>query len=315
LPEEVLVSQETGDDAAVYVLPDGQCLVQTVDFFTPIVDDPYDWGRVAAANAFSDVYAMGARPILALNLVGWPVDDLPLDLLVRVLEGGSAIAARAGVAVVGGHSITDVEPKYGMAVTGLVQRSRLVRNSTARPGGALYLTKPLGLGIVTTAIKRQLADEDQVRSAVDLMTELNDRAADAMAEAEADAATDVTGFGLLGHLHGMLAASNLSAIVDLPSIGLLRGTLDLARRGVVPAGTRRNHEFVSAFVSWGDLELHEQIVLADAQTSGGLLVATRDPERLEEAFADRNVSAGRIGTLDEGTPGRIRVRGHVASVS
>ena len=315
MPEEVLVSQETGDDAAVYVLPDGQYLVQTVDFFTPIVDDPYDWGRVAAANAFSDVYAMGARPILALNLVGWPVDDLPLDLLVRVLEGGSAIAARAGVAVVGGHSITDVEPKYGMAVTGLARRSRLVRNSTARPGDALYLTKPLGLGIVTTAIKRQLADEDQVRSAVDLMTELNDRAADAMVEAEADAATDVTGFGLLGHLHGMLAASNLSAIVDVPSIGLLQGTLDLARRGVVPSGTRRNHEFISAFVSWGDLEAHEQIVLADAQTSGGLLVATRDPERLEKAFADKNVSAVRIGTLDEGTPGRIRVRGHLASES
>jgi selenide, water dikinase len=313
LPAEVLVSQETGDDAAVYVLPGGQCLVQTVDFFTPIVDDPYDWGRVSAANALSDIYAMGARPILALNVVGWPVDDLPLDVLVRVLEGGSAIAARAGVAIVGGHSISDTEPKYGMAVTGLAERTRLVRNSTARPGGSLYLTKPLGLGIVTTAIKRQVAVDEQVRAAVDLMTDLNDRAADAMVDAEVDAATDVTGFGLLGHLHGMLAASGLSAAIEVPSISLLPGTMDLARRRVVPGGTERNHEFVSAFVSWGDLEPHEQIVLADAQTSGGLLVATRDAERLEEAFAEREVSARRIGSLEEGRAGRIRVRGRLAA--
>src|SRR5438874_3016975 len=195
MPEEVLVSQETGDDAAVYLLPGGQALVQTVDFFTPIVDDPYDWGRVAAANAFSDVYAMGARPVLALNLVGWPVDDLPLELLVRVLEGGSAVAARAGVAVVGGHSITDVEPKYGMAVTGLGPPDRLVRNSTARRGDRLYLTKPLGLGIVATAIKQGLASGEQVQGAADLMAELKDVAGQAMAEVGVGAPTDVTGCG------------------------------------------------------------------------------------------------------------------------
>jgi selenide, water dikinase len=311
LPEEVLVSQETGDDAAVYALPDGQCLVQTVDFFTPIVDDPYDWGRVAAANALSDVYAMGARPVLALNLVGWPVDDLSLDVLVRVLEGGSAVAAQAGVAVVGGHSISDAEPKYGMAVTGLTERSRLVRNSTARPGGALYLTKPLGLGIVTTAIKRERADEEQIRAAVAVMTDLNDRAADAMVEAGADAATDVTGFGLLGHLHTMLVGSRLSASVDAGSVPLLSGTLDLATEGVVPSGTDRNHEFVSAFVSWGDLEVVEQLVLADAQPSGGMLIATLDAERLEAELEKRHVAAHRIGTLKEGATGRIQVTGRL----
>jgi len=311
MPEEVLVSQETGDDAAVYVLPGGQCLVQTVDFFTPIVDDPYDWGRIAAANALSDVYAMGARPVLALNLVGWPVDDLPLDVLVRVLEGGSTVAAQAGVAVVGGHTISDLEPKYGMAVTGLADRSRLVRNSTARPGGALYLTKPLGLGIVTTAIKRDRAGDEEVRAAVEVMADLNDRAAQAMVEAGVDAATDVTGFGLLGHLHTMLDASGLGATVDAASIPLLPGAVELARDGVVPDGTRRNHEFVSAFVSWGELEGFEQLILADAQTSGGLLIATRQGERLEAALSERGVTGHRIGTLEPGAAGRIRVTGRI----
>jgi selenide, water dikinase len=307
----VLVSHETGDDAAVYVLPDGQCLVQTVDFFTPIVDDPYEWGRIAAANALSDVYAMGARPVIALNVVGWPVDDLPLDVLVRVLEGGSATAALAGVAIVGGHSISDLEPKYGMAVTGFVDRRRLVRNSTGRAGAALYLTKPLGLGIISTAIKHERANERQVREAVDVMADLNDRAAEAMVEAGADAATDVTGFGLLGHLHTMLMASNLSATVDAGSVPLLSGALELAEGGVVPGGTGRNHEFVSSFVSWGELDRAEQLILADAQTSGGLLIATLDGERLEDALSTRGVMGHRVGALGGGPKGRIRVAGRL----
>src|SRR5437867_10720363 len=209
MPEGVLVSGETGDDAAVYLLPGGQALVQTVDFFTPIVDDPYEWGRIAAANAFSDVYAMGGRPALALNLVGWPVDELPLEILVRVLEGGAAMAAEAGVAVVGGHSITDSEPKYGMAVTGFVDPNRVVRNSTASADATLFLTKPLGLGIISTAIKQGVATEEQIGLATRTMTELNAAAAEAMVEAGAEAATDVTGFGLLGHLRQMLEASGV----------------------------------------------------------------------------------------------------------
>ena len=313
MPEEVLVSAETGDDAAVYRLSDGQALVQTVDFFTPIVDDAYDWGRIAAANAFSDVYAMGARPALALNIAGWPVEELPLELLSRVLEGGAAMAARAGVAIVGGHTITDVEPKYGMAVTGFAEADRIVRNSTAVPGDELFLTKPIGIGIVATAIKQRKATEEQVLQAIDVMTDLNEAAAEAMVEAGVDAATDVTGFGLLGHLRGMLAASRVSASVEADGIELLPGVLDLAAASVVPGGTVRNHEFLAQYVSWGSLSRPEQLVLADAQTSGGLLLATRDPASLHDAAAARGVPLWRVGIVHEGQPGRITVKGRLAA--
>src|SRR5438876_3303723 len=197
MPEEVLVSAETGDDAAVYLLPDGRALVQTVDFFTPIVDDPFDWGRIAAANAMSDVYAMGGRPVTALNLVAWPVQELSLGLLARVLEGGAAVAREAGVVIVGGHSIHDPEPKYGMAVTGFVDPDKVVRNSTMRPGDRLLLTKPLGLGIISTAIKRGVATAEQRTLLVETMTALNATASEVMADVGVSAATDVTGFGLL----------------------------------------------------------------------------------------------------------------------
>src|ERR671937_3255990 len=189
-PQDVLVSAETGDDAAVVRLADGQALVATLDFFTPIVDDPYDWGRIAATNALSDVYAMGGRPFLALNIVNWPVDDLPLEMLGRVLQGGIDVASGAGVVVAGGHSITDPEPKYGMVALGLVEPDEIVRNSTAPVGATLFLTKPLGLGIVSTAIKRGLADEDLVSAAVELMITSNRAASQAMVEAGAEAATD-----------------------------------------------------------------------------------------------------------------------------
>jgi len=313
MPEEVLVSAETGDDAAVYVLPGGQALVLTADFFTPIVDDPYDWGRIAAANAFSDVYAMGGRPVTALNLAGWPVDDLPLELLSRVLEGGAAVAGAAGVAIVGGHTITAPEPLYGMSVTGLADARRLVRNSTARPGGDLFLTKPLGLGIVSTAIKRGIATEEQVVVAIDTMTELNRDASEAMVAARVDAATDVTGFGLLGHLRGMLSASGCAATVDAAAIELLPGVMELAHKGVVPGGTGRNHEFLDRYVAWGELPREEQMVLADAQTSGGMLIATRDPARLHDAAAERRVPLQHVGRVEQGVPGRITVSGRVAA--
>jgi selenide,water dikinase len=309
MPERVLVSGDTGDDAAVYAQPGGPAIVQTVDFFTPIVDDPYDWGRIAATNALSDVYAMGGTPALALNLVCWPVDDLPLDMLVRVLEGGASVAQIAGVAVVGGHSITDNEPKYGMAVTGFVDPDKIVRNSTAPAGATLFLTKPLGLGIISTAIKRGVATDEQVRLAVETMTELNAAASVAMVETGAEAATDVTGFGLLGHLRGMLAASGVSAVVDASALELLPGVLELARDGVVPGGTRRNLEFVDPWVDWGDLDESGRVVLADAQTSGGLLIATTAPDRLREALTTRGVRALEIGSTEAGEPGRIRVSG------
>jgi selenide,water dikinase len=312
MPDEVLVAGDTGDDAAVYRLPDGRGLVQTLDFFTPIVDDAFDWGRIAATNAFSDVYAMGGTPVLALNIVAWPVDDLSMDVLVRVMEGGSAVAAEAGVAVVGGHSITDSEPKYGMAVTGFVDAGRIVRNSTAPPGAALYLTKPLGLGILSTAIKRGVANEEQIRLAVETMTELNAGASEAMLEGGADAATDVTGFGLLGHLHRMLEASGVSASVDASAIDLLPGVLELARDHVVPGGTGRNHEFVSPWVSWGSLDRAEQMVIADAQTSGGLLIASTTQDAMEASFGARGLHLQRIGATEEGQAGRIRVTGSLS---
>jgi len=314
----VLVSAETGDDAAVYLLPGGQgrlALVATVDFFTPIVDDPYDWGRIAAANAFSDVYAMGGSPAVALNLASWPVDDLPLDLLVRVMQGGQDVANEAGVVVVGGHSITDPEPKYGMAALGFVDPSRIVRNSTAPAGARIFLTKPLGLGIVSTALKREKATGGQVRAAVDLMTTLNAAASEAMVAARAEAATDVTGFGLLGHLQKMLEASGVGARIDASAVPLLPGTLDLARAGIVPGGTRRNHAYLRGWVEWGELTEPEQLVLADAQTSGGLLIVTSDGDRLAKELADRGVLAAEVGSTDDSAAGHIGVEGRIRGIA
>lgn len=310
----MLVSPDTGDDAAVYVLPEGRALIQTVDFFTPIVDDPYDWGRIAAANAMSDVYAMGGTPVTALNMVAWPVEELSLDLLARVLEGGATVAREAGMVIVGGHSIHDPEPKYGMAVLGFADRDRIVRNSTMRPGDVLFLTKPLGLGVITTGVKRGEATPEQLGLAVETMTTLNRSACEAMLEVGVSAATDVTGFGLLGHLQIALAKSGVSATVDAGAVPLLPGTLDLAERGVVPAGTRSNHLFVSPNVAWGDLSQSEQLVLADAQTSGGLLIAVPQDraEALAAALASRQVLARRIGGVGVAAPGSIQVNGRVA---
>jgi len=306
----VLVSPETGDDAAVYALPgnDRLALVQTVDFFTPIVDDPFDWGRIAAANAFSDVYAMGGRPATALNLVAWPVQELPLEMLARVLEGGAEVAREAGVAVIGGHSIHDPEPKYGMAVTGFVDRDRIVRNSTMSPGDVLILTKPLGTGIISTAVKNGQASDGQLRAAVETMVALNAPGAEAMMEAGASACTDVTGFGLLGHLHIALRASGVSALIDASAVPFLDGTRELAEAGMVPSGTRSNLEFVGPHVDWGGLDEVERLMLADAQTSGGLLIAVTEERvaALEDALARRSVLAVRIGAVEEGEPGRIR---------
>jgi selenide,water dikinase len=311
MPEEVLVSLETGDDAAAYALDERRALLATVDFFTPIVDDPYDWGRIAAANAFSDLYAMGGAPALALNLVSWPVEELPLELLGEVLRGGADVAREARAVVVGGHSITDPEPKYGMVALGFAPRDGLVRNSTAVAGAGLFLTKPLGTGIISTAIKAGKASREQVRAAVDAMVALNAAAARAMVAAGAEAATDVTGFGLLGHLHAMLRASGLAARVDASAVPLLPGVLDLARAGVVPGGTRRNHAFVRPEVAWGDLTEPEQLVLADAQTSGGLLIAATDREGLVRELEARGRSWWEIGVTLAGAPGRVEVVGRV----
>ena len=315
LPElqaDVLVAADTGDDAAVVRLADGQALVATLDFFTPIVDDPYQWGRIAATNALSDVYAMGARPFLALNIAAWPVDDLPLEMLGRVLQGGVDVASKAGAAVLGGHTITDPEPKYGMVALGLADPERIVRNSTVPPEAHLFLTKPLGIGIATTAHKRGIAEPDLLGAAVELMTSPNDAAAEAMVEIGAEAATDVTGFGLLGHLQRMLAASGVGARVDASAVPVLPGVLDLAMLDIVPGGTRRNHSYLRPTVQWGRLSLPEQLVLADAQTSGGLLIAATDHEWMAQELTGRGLVWADVGVTVEGRPGTIVVTGRLA---
>ena len=311
VPSDVLVAADTGDDAAVYALDDDRALVATLDFFTPIVDDPYDWGRIAATNAMSDVYAMGGTPFLGLNIVSWPIDDLPAEMLGRVLQGGADAAGAVGVPVLGGHSITDPEPKYGMVVLGFVDPQRMLRNSTAVVGDALVLTKPLGLGMISTAVKRGVATEDMLATAVDLMTTPNREASEAVGEVGADAATDVTGFGLLGHLHRMLLASGVAAEVDASAVPTIDGALELARSGVVAGGTQRNHAHVSPHVEWGSLTEPEQLLLADAQTSGGLLVATREPDALVAALTSRGVVGRVVGQVVDGPPGSVTVRGRL----
>ncbi len=309
----VLVDAATADDAAVYRLDDDRALVVTADFFTPIVDDPYDFGRIAAANALSDVYAMGARPLFALNLVGFPRDLLGAGWLSEIIRGGGEVAREAGIAVVGGHSIDDAEPKFGLCVIGEVVPDRVVRNSTARAGDRLVLTKPIGTGVIATAIKREAAPSDAVEAAVRSMTTLNRGAAEAMLRVDAHAATDVTGYGLLGHLHEMARASRLEARVTAAAVPLLPGAERLARQGHVPGGTRRNAADREDDVVWrGDVAEELRILLCDAQTSGGLLIAVA-PDRVDRLLA-LLVEAGApaavvVGELVEGAPGRIVVEG------
>ena len=268
-----MVGTRTGDDAAVYRLRDDLALVQTVDFFPPIVDDPYHFGAIAAANALSDVYAMGGTPLLALNLVGFPV-DLPKEILVSILKGGYDKAAEAGVLIVGGHTVDDAEPKYGLAVTGLIKPGDQVTNSGAKPGDVLALTKPIGTGIITTAGKNQAVDADVLAGAVAVMETLNKGASNAMSHVGVNAATDVTGFGLLGHLNAMMRASGTSARVYWSKVPLLPGLWQLAEQGIAPGGTQRNLASLENSVRWQESLPHTaRVVLCDAQTSGGLLIS------------------------------------------
>jgi selenide,water dikinase len=275
--------------------------VATVDYITPVVDDPYLWGGIAAANALSDVYAMGATPLFVLNVVNFPRDTLPLEVLERVIQGGAAKVAEAGVAILGGHSVDDPEPKFGLVALGTVAPSRILRNVGARPGDALILTKPLGMGILTTAIKRGLASEETIETAVEVMSTLNRAAGEAAVRAapHVHATTDVTGFGLLGHLSEMLGDGTVGASVQLARVPVLDDAWEFVEREVVPGGTRRNLAGVASFMQWSErMTPEQQLVLADAQTSGGLLIAV-DPTAADDLLADlhgRGVSAAtRIG--------------------
>ena len=283
----LLVGADTGDDAAVYRMDDDTALIQTVDFFPPIVDDPYSFGQIAVANALSDVYAMGGKPLTALNVVGFPA-RLPKDILGRILVGGSDKAREAGVLIVGGHTVDDEEPKYGLAVTGVVRPGSEVTNAGAMAGDYLVLTKPLGTGIITTAGKQGTADANTLARAVDVMGALNKAASEAMVEVGANACVDVTGFGFLGHLRGMTRASGVSARVSLGALPFIEGAVALAESGVAPGGTHRNLQSLEGDVSWdGSISDVEKILLADAQTSGGLLISVR-PDKTAALLAALN---------------------------
>ncbi len=285
---DLLVGTTTGDDAAVWRLDDGRSLVFTADFITPVIDDARTWGRVAAANAVSDVYAMGGRPLLALNLVGWNSEELSTDLLGDVLLGAQDVAEAGGFVIAGGHTVDDPEPKFGMAVVGEAAPDRLLTNAGFRAGDVLVLTKPLGVGVITTAIKRGDAPSDVVDAAVASMTRLNDDAAGVALTFGATGATDVTGFGLLGHLGRAMVESGVDGVVEVSTVPLLPGTRELAESGAMPGGSRRNLAWVEDLLdrglNRGDHGELEALLMADAQTSGGLVFGVSS-DRIEEAMA------------------------------
>lgn len=306
----VLVGSATADDAAVYKLSDDLALVLTTDFFTPIVDRPYDFGAVAAANALSDVYAMGGTPLAALSIVGFPDALLPPEVLVEILRGAAEKAAEAGIAIVGGHTIKSEEPIFGLAVVGKVAPDRVLSNDKAQPGDALILTKPLGLGIITTAAKNGEDKLGAIQDAIRVMTTLNRVAGEEIARRGAHALTDVTGFGLLGHLRNIVAASNVGARIYSDRVPVLPAAREYVQAGISPGGTHANHRFLASWVSYADdITKEEQLILCDAQTSGGLLaaVAPAEAEELVAALQAHGLAevaiVGKIG----GTPGRIRV--------
>jgi selenide,water dikinase len=298
----VLVDAATRDDAAVYRLSADRAIVATVDFFTPIVDDAEAWGAITAANALSDIYAMGAIPLFALNLVGWPRGILPYELLGEVLRGAGAVTAAAHCLMLGGHSVDDPEPKFGMCVIGEAHPDRLLTNAHARPGDRLVLTKPLGTGILATALKREIIDEAAMADAIRSMRTLNDGASRVALKHGVRAATDVTGFGLLGHLGNMLDASGVGAVVDFKALPLFDRARELAASGVVPGGTERNLEAASHVAWGGHLTRADRLLSVDAQTSGGLLLAV-NPAALDAVLGDLQregtPASAVIGTLTD----------------
>ena len=270
---ELLVGTSTSDDAAVYRLSKDLAIVMTVDFFPPIVDDPFIFGEIAAANSLSDVYAMGARPIAALNIVGFP-SDLDMSILGEIMKGGASKALEAGIVIVGGHTVADAEPKYGLSVTGLIRPGEQVTNAGAQPEDILIITKPIGTGIITTAGKQGTAPESVMSEAVSVMATLNRNAAESMMEIGVNACSDVTGFGLLGHLREMVEGAKVSAHLNLSKVPVIPGTLELLSKGIAPGGTERNLDSIMKVTTW-DTEISDsdKLLLSDAQTSGGLLIS------------------------------------------
>lgn len=307
---DLLVGPTSGDDAAVWRLSEDRAIVATADFITPVVDDARTWGRVAAANAVSDVYAMGGTPLFALNLVGWNVDALPSSLLGEVLDGGSEIALEAGFVIAGGHTVDDPEPKYGMSVTGEVDPRRMFTNAGLVPGQDLILTKPLGIGIITTAIKADRAPLDVAGAAVLSMTRLNAAASKAAMDAGATGCTDITGFGLFGHLGRMAKESGVAVDIDVAAVPFLDGARSLAEAGFIPGGTRRNWDWIGPQVETGSLDQITILMFADAQTSGGLVFGVDPGETamVQQRLTSSGNHANVIGRTIEGTAGLLTLR-------
>jgi selenide,water dikinase len=305
----LLVGVETGDDAAIYQLSDDVAVIQTVDFFPPIVDDPYTYGQIAVANSLSDVYAMGGKPILALNIVGFPV-TLDKQILTDVLRGGYDKAAEANVVIAGGHTVDDPEPKYGLAVTGVIKPGEQITNAGAMPGDGLILTKPIGTGIITTAGKAKLAPQSVIDGAVRVMAELNAKAAEAMLEVGVHSCTDITGFGLIGHLNGMTNGSKVAARLHLSKVPVFDGVWDLLAQDTAPGGTHRNLKSALAFTRWDDsISEDAKLLLCDAQTSGGLLLSVA-PDKIGSmmnALEARGVMGVNIGEILESSEPYIEI--------
>jgi len=309
---EVLVGAQDSDDAAVYRINREQAIVQTLDFFTPIVDDPYDFGAIAATNAISDIYAMGARPLFALNIVAFPSSKLPVEILEQILRGASDKASEAGISILGGHSIDDEEPKFGMAVTGLVHPDKVLMNNKARPGDVLILTKPLGTGIISTAIRKNLADEATGAEAIHWMKTLNKLAAETIAGFPVNACTDVTGFGLMGHLSEITRGSQANAEISFQQVPFMQQLDILVEQGAVSGGTRNNLKYYSSRIEWNpELTESQRLMLCDAQTSGGLLftIPGEHAHPVMEALHGNGVSrAAVIGRITQSGEGLIHAR-------
>ncbi len=304
---DLLVGMDTGDDAAVWRLSDERALVLTADYITPVVDDARAWGRVAAVNAVSDVYAMGGTPLLALNLVCWNSDELSTDLLVEVLQGAQEVAADAGFVIAGGHTVDDPEPKYGLAIVGEVHPDRMLTNTGFRPGDALVLTKPLGIGVITTAIKSGDAQQDVVDGAMESMVRLNADGSAVAVAAGATGATDITGFGLLGHLGRAAGESAVDIVINQAEVPLLPGTRDLAEAGSMPGGSRRNLKWADEILDRGGLAELDVLLLADAQTSGGLVFGA-SPAAADEAVAQLTATGHTAAVIGDVAFGNGRIR-------
>jgi selenide,water dikinase len=300
--KNVIVGPELLDDAGVIKVSDDLAIVTTVDYFTPVVDDAFDFGAISAANSLSDIYAMGGKPISALNVVGFPEKNLPLSVLREIIRGGLSIASEAGIPIIGGHTVKSPEPFYGLAVTGIVHPQKVLTNAEAKAGDLLYLTKPIGTGLITTALKNGNVPKEAIEEAVKYMKSLNRAASEAVIATDICSVTDITGYGLLGHLNQMMAASNKTAMIYFESVPLMTGAMQLAEADQFPGGSRSNLLSVNPSTEWGDdFKKYEMLLLADAQTSGGLLISINPihAAKLEMELVNRNVGFSKIGKVME----------------